>query len=120
MLWGSLSFSRIEFKVRPADTEKIEAMKLVFERLPLNRASLRSQFHREALQCLGLRFPEVLGLKWMDIEWDVLTIYVSRAIVLGRVDETKTEYSEAPAPLDPSFIRTTFNEYGNGTTGSDA
>jgi integrase len=54
--------------------------------------------------CLGLRFSEVLALKWMDIDWDALTIYVRRAIVLGRVDETKTEYSEAPAPLDPALM----------------
>ena len=50
--------------------------------------------------CLGLRFSEVLALKWLDIDWEQQTIYVRRAIVLGRVDETKTEYSEAPAPLD--------------------
>jgi integrase len=54
--------------------------------------------------CLGLRFSEVLALKWMDIDWDALTIYVRRAIVPGRVDETKTEYSEAPVPLDSSLI----------------
>jgi integrase len=54
--------------------------------------------------CLGLRFSEVIALKWMDIDWKALTIYVRRAIVLGRVDETKTEYSEAPAPLDPSLM----------------
>jgi integrase len=54
--------------------------------------------------CLGLRFSEVLALKWMDIDWKALTIYVRRAIFLGRVDETKTEYSEAPAPLDPSLM----------------
>lgn len=54
--------------------------------------------------CLGLRFSEVLALKWMDIDWSALTIYVRRAIVLGRVDETKTEYSEAPAPLDPALM----------------
>src|SRR5205807_1419257 len=51
--------------------------------------------------CMGLRFSEVLALRWMDVDWKALTVYVRRAIVLGRVDETKTEYSEAPAPLDP-------------------
>jgi integrase len=56
--------------------------------------------------CLGLRFSEVLALKWLDIDWNALTVYVRRAIVLGRVDETKTEYSEAPAPLDPALAET--------------
>ncbi|MBZ5490670.1 MAG: tyrosine-type recombinase/integrase [Acidobacteriia bacterium] len=41
----------------------------------------------------------------MDIDWKALTIYVRREIVLGRVDETKTEYSQAPAPLDPSLMQ---------------
>jgi hypothetical protein len=51
-----------------------------------------------------LAWQEVLALKWMDIDWKALMIYVRRAIVLGRVDETKTEYSEAPAPLDSSLL----------------
>jgi integrase len=59
--------------------------------------------------CLGLRFSEVLALKWVDIDWVALTIYVRRAIVLGRVDETKTEYSEAPAPLDPALMEALFD-----------
>jgi integrase len=33
--------------------------------------------------CLGLRFSEVLALKWMDIDWKALMIYARRAIVLG-------------------------------------
>lgn len=51
--------------------------------------------------CLGLRFSEVLALQWHDIDWEGSTIYVRRAIVQGRVGDVKTEYSEAPAPLDP-------------------
>lgn len=30
--------------------------------------------------CLGLRFSEVLALKWMDIDWKALMIYVRRRL----------------------------------------
>jgi len=51
--------------------------------------------------CLGLRLSELLALKWHDVDWEESAIFVRRAIVLGREGEVKTEYSEAPAPLDP-------------------
>lgn len=53
--------------------------------------------------CLGLRFSEALALKWMDIDWENLAIWVRRGIVNGRVGPVKTEYSDAPGPLDPDL-----------------
>lgn len=53
--------------------------------------------------CLGLRLSEVLALKWMDIDWKNLVIYVRRGIVAGRLGDVKTEYSDAEAPLDPDL-----------------
>lgn len=53
--------------------------------------------------CLGLRLSEVLALKWLDIDWKGQTMYVRRGIVSGRVGPVKTEYSDAPAPLDPDL-----------------
>jgi integrase len=55
--------------------------------------------------CLGLRLSELLALKWHDIDWEGFAIFVRRAIVLGREGAVKTEYSEAPAPLDPVLAR---------------
>ncbi|MGZ4840100.1 MAG: tyrosine-type recombinase/integrase [Candidatus Angelobacter sp.] len=55
--------------------------------------------------CLGLRFSELLALKWRDIDWEESAIFVRRAIVLGREGDVKTEYSEAPAPLDPVLAK---------------
>jgi integrase len=52
--------------------------------------------------CLGLRCSELLALKWMDVDWDKLTILVRRAIVSGHVDDVKTRYSRAAVPLDPA------------------
>jgi len=48
-----------------------------------------------------LRFSEVLGLQWGDIDWEGATVYVRRAVVQEHEVEVKTENSDAPAPLDP-------------------
>ena len=51
--------------------------------------------------CLGLRASEVMALKWGDIDWENLSVFVRRSAVAGRIDETKTEASQHPLPLDP-------------------
>jgi integrase len=55
--------------------------------------------------CLGLRFSEVLALQWPDIDWRGRLISISRGIVQGRIGPVKTEYSDAPAPLDPALAK---------------
>jgi len=52
-------------------------------------------------QCTGLRVSEILALQWSDIDFDSNTFQIQRAIVNGRVDQVKTEYSEDVLPLDP-------------------
>jgi integrase len=54
-------------------------------------------------QCLGLRVSEILALKWLDIDFDDLTVRVVRKVVNGRVSRVKTEYSEDELPIDPAF-----------------
>ncbi len=54
-------------------------------------------------QCTGLRAEEVLALEWSDIDFESLTLKVTRAVVHGRVKLVKTEYSEDELPLDPDF-----------------
>jgi integrase len=48
----------------------------------------------------GLRISEVLGLKWMDIDWKTLQMDVTRSVVDGRVGKCKTEASRRPVPID--------------------
>jgi len=55
--------------------------------------------------CTGVRCSELVALKWSDFDWENLSVYIRRAIVSGRVDDVKTEYSEAPLPLDPALAR---------------
>ena len=54
-------------------------------------------------QCTGLRAEEVLALEWQDIDFENLSMRVTRAVVHGRVKTVKTEYSEDELPLDPGF-----------------
>jgi len=48
----------------------------------------------------GLRISEVLGLKWMDIDWRALQMEVTRSVVDGIVGKCKTETSRKPVPID--------------------
>jgi integrase len=58
--------------------------------------------------CTGVRCSELVALKWRDFDWQNLSVYIRRAIVSGRVDDVKTEYSEAPLPLDPELAEVIF------------
>ena len=51
----------------------------------------------------GLRVSEILALEWQDINFELLTLRVTRKVVNGRVNRLKTEYSEDDLPLDPDF-----------------
>lgn len=53
--------------------------------------------------CTGLRACEVLALKWMDINFENLTIQIERSVVSKEINDTKTESSEALLPIDPSL-----------------
>ncbi len=60
----------------------------------------------------------MLALKWMDIDFETLTIRVSRGIVYGVVGKCKTRVSKKPVPLDPVLaemlwswrLRTPYNQ----------
>ena len=53
--------------------------------------------------CLGLRFSEMVGSKWKDVDWLNGRINIERGVVRQIVDETKTESSRkslaAPSEL---------------------
>jgi integrase len=57
----------------------------------------------------GLRISELLALKWMDIDFETLTIRVSRGIVYGVVGKCKTRVSKNPVPLDPVLAEMLWN-----------
>jgi integrase len=53
--------------------------------------------------CTGVRCSEPVALNWSDIDWQNLSVHICRGMVSGRLDDVKTEYSEAPLPPDPAL-----------------
>ena len=53
--------------------------------------------------CTGMRCSELVALRWSDIDWPNRSVHVRRAMVSGRLDDVKTEYSQAPVPMDPAL-----------------
>jgi integrase len=60
----------------------------------------------ELAMCTGLRISELLGLRWDDVDWEDLTIYVQRSVVGKDEDATKTEGSEEYIPLQEDLAAT--------------
>jgi integrase len=56
----------------------------------------------------GLRCSELFALKWLDVDWEKLTLLVRRAIVDGVVGDVKTKYSQSGLPLDPVLAEILF------------
>lgn len=44
-----------------------------------------------------------MGLRWVDIDWQNLSILIQPSVVMGKVYETKTEASRKPMPIDPQI-----------------
>lgn len=72
----------------------------------------------QVAQCTGLRVEEVLALPWENIHFDTLSMLVDRAVVHGRLQRVKTEYSEDELPLDPDFA-TVLLEWKRRSEGTD-
>jgi integrase len=56
----------------------------------------------------GLRCSELFALKWLDVNWEDLSLKVERAIVDGVVGDVKTKYSRSRLPLDASLAEVLF------------
>ncbi|MGH9523865.1 MAG: tyrosine-type recombinase/integrase [Terriglobales bacterium] len=50
--------------------------------------------------CLGLRFSELIALKWSDFDWKNLKVNIRLGAVRQRVGEVKTGRSRKPLPMD--------------------
>ena len=62
--------------------------------------------HRERAMVLldavtGLRRSELIGLKWLDVNFERLELSVTRSVYRQRVGRCKTEISQKPVPIDP-------------------
>lgn len=54
--------------------------------------------------CLGLRWSEIVGLKWQDINWMNGELRLQRAVVKQIEDEVKTIHSSKPLALDGRIL----------------
>jgi integrase len=56
----------------------------------------------------GLRYSEIAGLKWLDVDWENSQIHVRRRWIRGNIGEPKSKGSKAPvamAPLLAKYLR---------------
>jgi integrase len=49
----------------------------------------------------GLRYSEIAGLRWSDVDWDANCINIERRWIRGNIDAPKTKASKAPVALSP-------------------
>jgi len=54
--------------------------------------------------CLGLRWSEIVGLQWQDIDWLNGELRLQRAVVKQIEDAVKTVHSSKPLALDPRIL----------------
>ena len=54
--------------------------------------------------CLGLRWSELVGLKWQDIDWLKGELRLQRAVVNQIEDEVKTVHASKPLALDTRVL----------------
>jgi integrase len=56
----------------------------------------------------GLRYSEIAGLRWQDVDWDNNQIHVRRRWIRGNISQPKSKKSQAPvamAPLLAKYLR---------------
>jgi integrase len=83
-------------RLRIPDVLEIEEIQALFVELsPRDRALVMLD------AITGLRRSELLGLKWADIDFEVLEINVTRSVFRQVVGACKTEASKHPLPMDP-------------------
>jgi integrase len=78
-----------------------------FFKILRNQSDIRFRAMLIGAGCLGLRASELFALQWMDFDFLGGKLMIQRAIVDGRVGETKTHGSEASIPL-PKFAADAF------------
>jgi integrase len=83
-------------RMRIPDILEVHELVALFDRLS----------HRDRAMALldtvtGLRRSELIGLKWLDVNFDELELSVTRSVYRQRVGRCKTEISRKPVPLDP-------------------
>jgi integrase len=53
----------------------------------------------------GLRYSEIAGLQWLDVDWENNQIHVRRRWIRGKVREPKSRKSKAPVAMSPLLAK---------------
>jgi integrase len=53
----------------------------------------------------GLRYSEIAGLKWQDVDWENNQIHVRSRWIRGNFSEPKSKKSKAPVPMAPLLAK---------------
>jgi integrase len=81
------------------DILAIEEIRTIMQHLsPLHRAMV---FIAAAT---GLRFSEIRGLQWQDVNFDLGTLHLKRGVVRNHVTGLKSRASRKPVPLHPALV----------------
>jgi integrase len=93
-------------RVKGSSERKTKPRSLPVEEFQRLIRHLENPFRLMALVnvCLGLRISECLALRWSDVDWLNRRLHVQRAIVRQHLDETKSEYSNRPLPIDSRML----------------
>ena len=97
-------------RVKGISRRQVEPRILDAKEIPALIAKLREPCRTAVIVALstGLRCSELFALKWLDFDWEQLTVLVRRAIVDGVVGDVKTKYSHSGLPLDPALAEILF------------
>ena len=53
----------------------------------------------------GLRYSEIAGLKWLDVDWENSQIHVRSRWIRGNLSEPKSKKSKAPVAMSPLLAK---------------
>jgi integrase len=108
-------------RVKGISRRQVEPRILNLKEIPALIAKLREPCRTAVIVALstGLRCSELFALKWLDFDWDQLTVLVRRAIVDGVVGDVKTKYSRSGLPLDPALAEILFTWKRTSQFGQD-
>ncbi len=109
MFWEYLKVERNPMelvKIRGCTLRQEEPRILTVEDFHALLAKIETEPFRTMLlfdMCLGLRFSELIAVKWLDFDWQNLKVNIRRGAVRQRVDDVKTRHSRKPLPMDPQL-----------------
>ena len=108
-------------RVKGISRRQVEPRILDVKEIPALIAKLREPCRTAVIVALstGLRCSELFALKWLDFDWEQLTVLVRRAIVDGVVGDVKTKYSHSGLPLDPALAEILFTWKRTSQFGGD-